>query len=185
MQDQDIINLVLTNKSGKALDSLYKHFPMMKKMILQKGGNTHDAEDVFQEALIILIGKIRENNFTLTAKLSTYLFSVCRFLWNDELKKRKQPVPFDLQIASEEQQELERLIEQESTSKLAEKALEALRDRCRELLLLFYEDRLKLKDIAAQMGYSSESTAKNQKYKCLEGARNKLKELKQTTSPTF
>jgi hypothetical protein len=29
------------------------------------------------------------------------------------------------------------------------------------------------------MGYTSENTAKNQKYKCLEGAKNKLKELKQ------
>jgi RNA polymerase sigma factor (sigma-70 family) len=184
MQDQDLIKSVLNNNSDKALNSLYKHFPMMKKMILQRGGNVQDAEDVFQEALIIFIGKIKQDDFALTAKASTYLFSVCRFLWNDELKKRKQPVPFDLEIASEEQQELERLIEQDSRSKLAEKALEAIRDRCRELLLLFYEDRLKLKDIAAQMGYSSESTAKNQKYKCLEGARNKLKELKQS-SPTF
>ncbi|WP_315821201.1 hypothetical protein [Paraflavitalea speifideaquila] len=56
-----------------------------------------------------------------------------------------------------------------------------LGERCRELLLLFYNGGLKLKDIAARMGYSSENTAKNQKYKCLEAARNKLKELKQTT----
>jgi hypothetical protein len=38
---------------------------------------------------------------------------------------------------------------------------------------------MKLKDIAAKMGYSSENTAKNQKYKCLEAAKNKLKEMKQ------
>ena len=31
------------------------------------------------------------------------------------------------------------------------------------------------------MGYNSENTAKNQKYKCLEAARNRLKELNSTT----
>ena len=76
MLDQDIIELIRTNKSEKALRSLYKHFPMMQKIIRHNGGNTQDAEDVFQEALIILVRGIKENDFTLTAKLSTYLFSI-------------------------------------------------------------------------------------------------------------
>jgi DNA-directed RNA polymerase specialized sigma24 family protein len=60
---------------------------------------------------------------------------------------------------------------------LAEKVLQELKDRCRELLLLFYQDKLPLRDIALRMGYTSENSTKNQKYKCLEAARNRLKEL--------
>ena len=56
-------------------------------MIHSNGGRPQDAEDVFQEALIILVGKIRKSDFKLTAKLSTYLFSVCRFLWKDKRKE--------------------------------------------------------------------------------------------------
>jgi hypothetical protein len=40
---------------------------------------------------------------------------------------------------------------------------------------------MKLKNIALKMGYSNEATAKNQKYKCLEAAKNRLRELKQAT----
>jgi len=76
---------------------------------------------------------------------------------------------------------MEELLEKETRAKLAEQVLNELGQRCRELLLLFYKTGLQLKDIASRMGYNSENTVKNQKYKCLEAAKNRLKELKQTT----
>ncbi|HEY4150405.1 MAG TPA: sigma factor, partial [Chitinophagaceae bacterium] len=89
MNDQKIIELIRDGKSDRALTVLYKHFPMMRKLVLTRGGTAQDAEDIFQEALIILCRKAGKPGFILTAQLSTYLFSICRFLWNDELKKRK------------------------------------------------------------------------------------------------
>ena len=71
-------------------------------------------------------------------------------------------------------------IENELKAKLAEQVINGLKDRCRDLLLLFYEGRLKLKDIAQRMGYSSENTARNQKYKCLESVRDGIKALQNT-----
>ncbi|MGZ4115910.1 MAG: RNA polymerase sigma factor, partial [Bacteroidia bacterium] len=68
-------------------------------------------------------------------------------------------------------------IEAEGQFKLAEKVISELGERCKELLILFYFHSKKLKDIASKMGYNSENTAKNQKYKCLEAAKNKLKAL--------
>jgi RNA polymerase sigma factor (sigma-70 family) len=182
MTDSQIIELIRTEKSDKALIALYQHFPMMLKMIRSNGGSRQDAEDVFQEALIIFFKKVKMPEFTLTAKLSTYLFSVCRFLWNDELKKRNQYATADPEtiLDEAEQKDLEYLLEQEQKAKLAEKVLNELGERCRELLVLFYTMGLKLKDIASKMGYNSENTVKNQKYKCLEGAKTRLKEMKQT-----
>jgi len=68
MHDQKIIELIRTDNSDKALAALYKHFGMMRKMILSKGGNTEDAEDIFQEALIIFCRKVKEPGFELTAQ---------------------------------------------------------------------------------------------------------------------
>jgi len=181
MHDEAIIELIRTHKTHKALTALYKHLPMVRTLIRGKGGSTEDAEDIFQEALIILCRRAVDPAFVLTAQLSTYLYSVCRFLWKDELRRRNHypTQEFDTGLSGAEVQELETLLENEQQAKLAEKVLNELGDRCRELLLLFYKGGMKLKDIAAGMGYSSEATAKNQKYKCLEGARNRLKELKQ------
>ncbi|KAI9447037.1 hypothetical protein F5148DRAFT_1292501 [Russula earlei] len=182
MPDQEIIAQIRSGKHDKAFNSLYRHFPMMHKMVSRNGGTLQDAEDVFQEALIILCRKVKETDFELTAQLSTYLFSICRFVWKDELRKRQHTISFHLETGLTEPQELElqALLEREAAIQLAEKVLVELADRCRELLLLFYKGRMALKDIAIKMGYSSENTAKNQKYKCLEGAKNKLKELKQS-----
>jgi RNA polymerase sigma factor (sigma-70 family) len=183
MHDQKIVELIRSDNNHKALAALYKHFPMIRKMITSHGGNIQDAEDIFQEALIIFCRKVKEPGFQLTAQAGTYLFSVCRFLWKDELKKRKPVITVDWEtgLSQTAESELATLSAEEDRAKLAEKVLNELGDRCRELLLLFYNAGLKLKEIAAKMGYNSESTAKNQKYKCLEGAKNRLKELKQTT----
>ena len=183
MNDESIIELIRAGKTGIALNTLYKHFPLIRKMIYSKGGNSQDAEDIFQEALIILVKRIKNTDFKLTAQLSSYLFSVCRFLWKDELKKRKQNISsvFEPGLDELEEQDLTEVVEQENRAKLAEKVLDELKERCRELLLLFYEGRLKLKEIAVRMGYSSENTAKNQKYKCMENAKNRLRELQRTS----
>jgi RNA polymerase sigma factor (sigma-70 family) len=180
MQDQKIIELIRSGRNDQALLALYKNFPAVKKLIRLNGGNAADAEDIFQEALIILCRKVKDTSFILTAQLSTYLFSVCRFLWKDELKKRKNHLAPDNnnELNDLPETEFKDWIKEEARIKLAEKVITELGDRCRELLLLFYNGQLKLKDIAAKMGYSSENTAKNQKYKCLEAAKNRLKEMK-------
>src|SRR6266700_131624 len=181
MSDQQIIELIRRGKRSTALIILYKHFPMVKKMILSRGGYLEDARDIFQESLIILCRKAKDPAFILTAQLSTYLFSICRFLWNDELKKRKYYISYEPETAIDAltEQGIYTVAEMEYRAKLAEKVINEIGDRCRELLLLFYNAGMKFKDIAAKMGFKSEDRAKNQKHKCLEAARNKLKELQQ------
>lgn len=180
MQDQKIIELLRSNKNDQALLALYRNFPSIRKLIRSKGGHSADAEDIFQEALIILCRKVSQPEFVLHARLSTYLYSVCRFLWKDELKKRKNHLlsDFDTGLTQQEEMQLAGDIEHTARLKMAEKVIDELGERCREILLLFYSAGLNFKVIAAKMGYNSENTARNQKYKCLEAARNRLKELK-------
>ncbi len=183
MHDHKIIELIRSKSEHKALTALYRHFPMIRKNIIASGGNAEDAEDIFQETLIILCRKVQQQEFKLTSQLSTYLFGISRFLWRDELRKRKPFTTVSLETGFDglEEKSLDELRGHENEAKLAEKILLDLGDRCQEILRLFYKAGMSLKDIASRMGYNSENTAKNQKYKCLEGARNKLKELKQTT----
>ncbi|HVU98426.1 MAG TPA: sigma-70 family RNA polymerase sigma factor [Puia sp.] len=192
MDDQTILELIRTGKNDLALNALYRNFPAIRKLVRSRGGSTKDAEDVFQEALMILIGKVKKD-FRLSARLSTYLYGVCHFLWTEQLRKRRQQVPFDPQaegasditskggLTVTEEVDLYVHLQHESRIRLAEQALNELKDRCRELLLIFYYSRLSLKEIAAKMGFGSENSAKNQKYKCLEAARTRLKELQHQT----
>ncbi len=184
MNDQKLIELIRTGRSAVALNRLYHHFPATRKMVLVNGGSTSDAEDVFQEGLIILMRKVGEPDFELTAQLGTFLFAICRFVWKDEVKRRKRLVITDITSGVDQTlaEEIEIAIANEEYAKLAERVLKELKDRCRELLELFYYGHLKMQEIARKMGYASENAAKNQKYKCLETARNNLRELRQSTT---
>jgi RNA polymerase sigma factor (sigma-70 family) len=181
MDDQPILELIRTGSNYLAINALYQNFPAIRKLVRARGGSTRDAEDIFQEALLIFLNKARNPEFQLTAKLSTYLYSVCRFLWYDQLRKHRPHIPYDSGLTAAEITDFTDTIEQESRIRLAEQALNDLKDRCRELLLLFYQGQLSIKAIATKMGYGTEGSAKNQKYKCLEAARNRLKELQQQT----
>ncbi len=178
MEDQQILILLRKKETDKAFLRLYRDFPKVEKLILKKGGSKEDAKDIFQEALIIFYRKAQDAKFNLTSSIGTYLYSVCRFLWKDELKKRNKNQTVDLgDVSSDMQNDLRETLQKETRSKLAEQALSSIGERCLELLQRFYYRSLRMREIASEMGFSSENVAKNQKYKCLERARTKLKEL--------
>ena len=122
--------------------------------------------------------KVTAVNFVLTAKLSTYLFSVAKFKWKDELKKKNKNVSSEFTSAAdlnlEEQEDLEF---EENKSKVAEQALQTLGEKCLSILKAFYHQGKSMAEIALLFGFGSEKSAKNQKYKCLEKAKSKYSEL--------
>jgi RNA polymerase sigma factor (sigma-70 family) len=185
MDDLKILELIRSGRNDKALARLYQHLPPIRRMIRYYGGDRQQAEDIFQESLIILCRKVQSDAaFTLSAGIYPYLYSVCRFLWKDEAAKQRRGRTEMLNVDDSDAAEtgIESALRDEARYRLAEKIISELGDRCRELLVLFYQGRVQLREIAERMGYSSEQTAKNQKYKCLEGARNKYLQQAQTNN---
>jgi RNA polymerase sigma factor (sigma-70 family) len=177
MTDHDIIQLIQQQKHSKAFSRLYRYFNPVQKLILARGGSKDDALDVYQDALVILCKRVCEPGFKLTASLDTYLYSVSRFLWNDELKRRgkmhEQEITERTDLPEEEIQEWTK---DEEKIGMAQSILEKLGKRCLQLLQLFYTEDKSMKEIARKMEFTSENVAKNQKYKCLERAKNMLRE---------
>ncbi len=179
MDDNQIVELIRDNKPDKAFSSLYNYFPVIKKMVLANGGKPEDAEDIYQEALIIFYKKVKEPDFKLTSSINTYVYSICRFMWKDQLKKQQKQSFTELEKDLVAEAEFIPAIESENQFLLAEKVISELGERCKEILIRFYFHSKSLREIASKMGYNSENTAKNQKYKCLEAAKSKLKMLQQ------
>lgn len=186
MKDAQVIELLRSGKQVKAFRILYRDFPQVRRLIINHGGGKEDAEDIYQEALIILCRKVQSPRFALTSSLGTYLYSICRFLWKDALKKQnRMSVVDDLNSENghHDEADFERLVQEESRFMLAEEALMSIGDRCREVLRLFYIEGLTMEEIAERLGFSSENVAKNQKYKCIERARESFREMQATTVP--
>ncbi|MCF1421020.1 RNA polymerase sigma factor [Mangrovimonas futianensis] len=165
MNDKKILALFKNGQEEKAFLKLYALYPRIEKLILSKGGTKNDAQDVFQESLIILHRNLEKTNFKLTSSFYTYLYSVSRFVWKDIQKGYSKQELMDF---SKEETEMFQDVLEERKFKLAEKAFSELGNRCRQLLQLFYLKDWSFKVIAIHMQFKSEKIAKNQKYKCLK-----------------
>nr|WP_321221175.1 sigma-70 family RNA polymerase sigma factor [uncultured Psychroserpens sp.] len=178
MSDQDILLLFKTGQREKAFKKLYHLYPKIEKLILSKGGSKDDASDVFQEALIILNRNLKTSDFTLTSSFYTYLYSVSRYVWSDIQKSLTKKQLQDLNM--QEVEVFQNVIE-EKKYQLAEHAFLEIGKRCQQLLQLFYHKAMSYKDIAQVMQFKSSKIAKNQKYKCLQKAKDiyqtKLKQV--------
>jgi RNA polymerase sigma factor (sigma-70 family) len=123
---------------------------------------------------LLLVEKIEDPNFTLTSKLTSYLYGIARFLCLNQLRKERKTLELEwsdtlilnaTDIGYEE--------EQEEQLKLLDQVLNSISEQCQKLFKLFYFEKMSMKTIANMLNYSSENSAKTQKYKCLERA-NKL-----------
>lgn len=169
MSDQDILVLFKKGHRDKAFKKLYHLYPRIEKLILSKGGSKADASDVFQEALIILNRNLETANFKLTSSFYTYLYSVSRFVWSDSQKSLNKQQLQELSV--QEIQIFQKVIE-EKKYQLAEHAFSEIGKRCQQLLQLFYHKAMSFQDIATMMHFKSSKIAKNQKYKCLQKAKD-------------
>lgn len=146
-------------------------------LVLRNSGTEADAEDVLQEALIILWERVKSGRHEYTAKLDTFIYATAKNLWLRRLSRMKREIPSDLAQeteASDDPSPLEAVIESEQ-ARLIQAALTRLGEPCRTLLLLYYWEEATMEEIAAQLGFANAETAKSKKYQC----KNALKRLVQ------
>lgn len=88
MRDEEIIQALRSGPEQKALVQLYAHLPKVERMVRKNSGTHADAKDLFQDALVILLGRAKDPAFTLSCSIGTYLFAICRNKWQEELRRQ-------------------------------------------------------------------------------------------------
>lgn len=174
MSDLEIIGFIRQGNHAKALDRLYHNFPAFKNSFKKSGGNSSDAGDIFQEALLILIEKLSDKNFKLSCSINSYLFAVCRNLSYEyfRAKGKTASLEFGTEDTGYEIDSSEAFLEKEKQYKALDSILMRIGKKCMEILSLFYQKGLSMTEVAIKLGFKSETSAKTQKYKCIEKARN-------------
>jgi len=174
MSDAEIIQLIRNKEQTSALECLYRNYPVYKSVFIKSGGNASNAADIYQEALYILIQKISDEKFILSCSINSYLFGICKNLSHEYFRNKDKEVviEFNTDTDAEEPDFLEPFIEEEKKYSALDKALIKIGERCISILSMFYTQQLSMAEIAANLGFRSEKSAKTQKYKCIEKARN-------------
>lgn len=180
LKESDIV-VGLKNGERFAFDWVYQHcFAKATSYLRQHRGSAQDAEDFFQEALFVLVKKLRDPEFELTASCSTFLYTVVRNLWLYHQRKAGRIISTQedqfLQLAESAGMAFwhsseEKLAQAEQIEQV-KSAFPGLSAECRQFLLLNYFEYKDDAEIAEIMNYTPEFV-KVKRFRCLK----KLKEI--------
>lgn len=148
------------------LEKIYEEsLPEVIKYVKRNSGTLNDAKDVFQEGILVIYKKVKQNSLVLTTSFHVFLFSVCKKIWLKKLKRKShKEVTLDefMNISFEENFDEKFIISRKWT--LFNKKFQSLAEECRKVLKMLFNGHSG-KDIAKTMDYT-EDYAKRKKYKC-------------------
>ncbi len=157
----------IRNNHKDAIQQIYDScFPIVRSYIMMKNGSKDDAWDVFQDAMMVLFKKCQTSEFKLTSSVCTFLRGVSHNIW---LKKRTKKNNSTVTISEDQElideYDLQKTLVQVEREQLFRSKLAELGDRCQKILRLFF-DKIKMVEIANQLGYASDNVAKKAAFNC-------------------
>ncbi len=181
-QSDQAIFLELKQGSGTAFKNVYQSnrdafINYSKKFGLDK----QEVLDVYQDAYIAFYENIKTGKLSeLKCSITTYITSIGKYMIMDRLRKQKKMVnsEFALEKVGENAFEItdfDITPNQPSERQLQmQRQFEKLGEKCRQILIWFYYNKMSIKEIMAQGDYNSENVVKSQKSRCLKGLKTAL-----------
>lgn len=174
LTDQALLEALAQNDAS-AMNEIYRLYAQpLVRWIGNRGGIDVDAEDAFQEAVLVLYEKAKDPEFCLTVKIGTYLFAVCKRLWMKKINARAHADTYytdEIELhwdqGAQEEEDIQRLKEKEAQFEQLATYMYKLGSPCNNLLKDFYIENKSMQEIAVKYGYTNSENAKTQKYKCL------------------
>ncbi len=157
----------------QALAEVYRsNRPMVMQWVQRNSGTEAEAKDVFQEAMIRFFENVRASRFKGESLVSTYLYSIARFVWLNRLKRRQieQKITADYPEEPTATPFMERFLEAEEEAEIFA-LFNHLGENCKQLLIASIYYQYSMEEICTQLNYSSNQVARNQKYRCLQKLR--------------
>ncbi len=165
---KSVIQSILTGENEKALSYLYKD-PLRKvrKFVLNNSGTLDDADDVFQDAVVVLFDYVKTGKYKEEYDLDGFLFRVAKNAWVSLARKKQKVIKEELKgfDLSDNSNQLNDIIADEKL-KTFYLLFDKLEEGCRKILSLAVFDKKSMKEIAVFMGFKNEKVAKNQLYRC-------------------
>lgn len=158
-----------------ATERIYQqNYPIVNGWLIKNGCSSADAADLFQEAMVVLFGRVQDEHFHLTCSIGTYVFAISKHLWYKRLqRKSNDPLSFEEKFGLDDdsgmsyEEDVDIHYEREAHYEQLNNALDQVGEPCRSLLKAFYHHDKSMQEIAADFGYTNPDNAKTQKYKCL------------------
>ena len=173
LTDNELLQILRSDAApDEAIRQLYRsQFGITKAYINQNNGSDEDAEDIFQEVVLVFIELVKKDKFRGESSISTFLYAITRNTWLNELKKRGRSKlrdeKFEKAKDNTEMDISHYMVNRELKTQLM-RLIDSLGETCKKILLAFYYDNLAIKEILQNLQYENEQVVRNKKYKCLK-----------------
>lgn len=178
MTDAEVVSNLSNNRQEDAtIRFLYRScYELAGRYVVNNNGNWDDAQDIFQEVMIAFINLVKAGKFRGEASIKTFLYSLTKNIWLNELKKRGRAQVREMKYekaSDKTEQGINMALEAREANAGLMKLMDELGETCKKILLLFYYENQSMKEILDSLNYENEQVVRNKKYKCLK----KLEEL--------
>jgi RNA polymerase sigma factor (sigma-70 family) len=164
----DRILSALKERDESAINYVYQtYWPMILQLVKTNNGSAAEAKDLYQDGILDFLEKVWQENFILTCKIRTFLYSICRNKWLYQLRGRKKFIDMEEYIAFEQptEEEPEEVAGMPDDNQIVQ-AINTLGEPCRSLLVGYYYEKLSMEQLAQKLNYKSVNVAKQQKFRC-------------------
>lgn len=179
LDSQNALVKAIKSNDSKALKSLYTaNYYKVEHMVVNNSGSKEHAKDIYQEAFITVWKNIKNDSFIPQNETAVqgYLYQIAKNKWMDMVNSsrfKKTTVLEDEYIFHDKNNHEKETEEQEFFSQKLEKTMSIFKTMgqpCKGLLMAFYFEKKSLRDISHELKIE-ETTARNNKYRCMEKLR--------------
>lgn len=177
LDEKEFLNRLRAEEPRAFKEFYQKYYQKAANFIIKNSGTDGEAQDVFQEAIVVLLRYLRKPDFQLNdnVKIDTFFIGILKRMWFGQLKKKKKELPLTANAENLDLQEeggVEEKIVYEAKHDLIAKYMADLSEDCRKILSDFYYKKIQLQEIAVTMDYT-QNFVRVKKNRCM----NNLKKL--------
>lgn len=170
--DEELLKSIADGGSSRqrAIRHIYKDKSLESKVIRfvqNNSGNFQDGQDIFHEGIIVLDRNVRDDKFRGETTINGYLYSICRFLWMNQIRKKAKVdlTEDNSRLDDVEESTPEIAYMDEERKRILNQIIAKLNDRCRKILEL-WKLSYSMEEIAKELDFSSAAMARKNKYRC-------------------
>lgn len=156
----------------RAIAQIYQDKRLKKQVVdfvHKNSGSKEDGIDIFHEGIIAFDENVRKEKYRGEGDLKGYLYSICRFIWLNRLKRDRR------MVYTSENEQLDDIIYDTPETKslkdeqkhLLDQVLGQLSEKCQKILEM-WKLSYRMEEIATQVGLKDAGVARRQRYKCYQ-----------------
>ena len=174
----------LTEQQRRQISEIYnENRDRLVGWLISRGVDGTDALDLYQQSVLAVTERLVKHGIDhFRNGLSAYLFSVMKYMYYFEMKKKGNISidPLENEMVFNMKADMDDFLkEPDDQTILLRQKIKELDKKSYQLLRLFYYEGKSMREIAQAMGYGTEQVAKTTKYRIL----NKLRKMINYTQP--